>query len=75
MFRPEAYSEHCQTSTMERFAKNTCLAHFSAQSQKKKKEKKNIHPKKISYIFSKETKESCSCISGNGNLVKNFHIF
>ena len=25
---PEAYSEHCQISTMERFAKNSYLTHF-----------------------------------------------
>ena len=48
MFRPEAYSEHCQTSTMERFAKNTCLAHFSAQSQKKKRKKK--HPLQENFL-------------------------
>ena len=48
--KPKTYSEHCQTSTMERFAKNSDLVHFSAQLEKIKK----IHPKKI------------SCISGNG---------
>ena len=48
---PEAYSEHCQTSTMERFAqRNSFLAHFSAQARKNKK----VHPQKI------------ICISGNG---------
>ena len=51
-------TEHCQTSTMERFAKNSYLAHFLAQSQKIKQ----IHPSKIS-IFSKE---SFSYISGEG---------
>ena len=30
----EAYSEHCQTSTMECFTKNSYIAHFLAQARK-----------------------------------------
>ena len=35
--KSKTYSEHCQTSTMKRFAKNSYLAHFSAQLEKIKK--------------------------------------
>ena len=38
---PKAYSENCQTSTMERFAKNSYLAYFLTPSSKNEK----------SYIF------------------------
>ena len=30
---PKAYPEHCQISLMERFCKNSYLAHFSVQTQ------------------------------------------
>ena len=32
--KPETYSEHCQESTMESFAKNSYIAHFSASAPK-----------------------------------------
>ena len=46
--KSKTYSEHCQTSTMKRFAKNSYLAHFSAQARRNK-----INPpQEISFILS-----------------------
>ena len=47
IFRILVYSEHCQTSMMEHFAKSSYVAHFSAPPSK-------FFPEKISYIFSKK---------------------
>ena len=57
---PEAYSEHCQISTMELFAKkkkkeNSYLAHFSAQPRNNKK---NPLPKKFLIFQGMELSDS-----------------
>ena len=44
---PEAYSEHCQTSMMERFCRNSYLAHFSGLASK-------FFHKKLLYICLKK---------------------
>ena len=61
--KPETYSEHCQTSTIKSFIKNSYLAHFLTSTRK-------FFPKKtcfekISYIF---PKGSFSYISRNRTL-------
>ena len=48
-WKPKAFSEHCQTSAIERLAKNSCLAHFSASTPK------NVSLKNFLYFFVKIT--------------------
>ena len=52
--KSETYSQHCQTSTMEIFAKNSYLAHFPDSGPTQKKFIENLLQKKFLYFFKRK---------------------
>ena len=67
---PKAYPEHCQISLMERFCKNSDLAHFSVQTQTHKHTYKfpTFSEKKTSFAI-QETKTTKEFLIGNGTFL------